>query len=143
MIRVFPLDIKGAIIIKKILALIFVLCLFAALAACTQVHRISIEDPAKIMIDKQGGGMSVTLTDAKTVGHITDVICQIPLQKAESNGDDWSYRIQWLDESGKTITTVIIYGAQIRWEGRSYNLSIGVDLSVLTDLLESIPGLNP
>ena len=128
---------------KKILALMLVLALFGALAACTHVTRISIEKPAQIKLEKADGGMAITLTDEKTVTRLTDVICQIPLQKAESNGDDWSYRIQWLDDSGKTITTVIIYGAQIRWEGRSYNLSIGVDLSVLTDLLESIPGLNP
>ena len=127
---------------KKIVALILVLSLFGALAACTEVTRITIENPAKIMLEKNGGGMALTLTDAKTVGQITDVVCQIPLQSAASNGDEWDYRVQWLDDGGKTITTVTIYGNQVRWEGRSYNMSIGVDLSVLTDLLESIPGLN-
>lgn len=124
---------------KKIIALILVLTLFGALAACTEVTRISIENPAKIMLEKNGGSMALTLTDAKTVGQITDVVCQIPLQAASSNGDEWNYRIQWLDDSGKTITTVTIYGNQVRWEGRSYNMGIGVDLSVLTDLLETIP----
>ena len=47
----------------------------------------------------------------------------------------------WLDENGKTITKVTLAGAQIRWEGQSYNLGIGVDLSVVTDVLETIPGI--
>ena len=127
---------------KKILALILVLSLFAALAACTQVTRISIENPAEIKLEKAGGGVAVTLTDAKTVKRVTDVVCQIPLQAAENSGADWTYRITWLDENGKTITQITLAGAQIRWEGSSYNLGVGVDLSVVTDVLETIPGLN-
>mgnify|MGYP000664821053 CR=1 FL=1 len=127
---------------KKILALILVISLFAALAACTQVTRISIENPAEIKLEKAGGGVAVTLTEAKTVKHITDVVCQIPLQAAENSGADWTYRITWLDENGREITQVTLAGAQIRWEGSSYNLSVGVDLSVVTDVLETIPGLN-
>ena len=127
---------------KKLLALVLVLSLFAALAACTQVTRISIEDPAEIKLEKAGGGVALTLTDAKTVTRLTDVVCQIPLQAAENSGADWTYRITWLDENGKTITQITLAGAQIRWEGSSYNLGVGVDLSVVTDVLETIPGLN-
>lgn len=128
---------------KKIVALILVLTLFGALAACTQVTRIAIDSPAKIMLEKQGGGVAITLTDAKTVERITDVVCQIPLQSAEPSQDQWTYRIVWQDADGGKITEVVIAGLQIRWEGRSYNLGVGVDLSVLTDMLEKIPGLNP
>ena len=127
---------------KKLLALVLVLSLFAALAACTQVTRISIEDPAEIKLEKAGGGVALTLTDAKTVTRLTDVVCQIPLQAAENSGADWTYRITWLDENGETITQITLAGAQIRWEGSSYNLGVGVDLSVVTDVLETIPGLN-
>lgn len=127
---------------KKLLALVLVLSLFAALAACTQVTRISIEDPAEIKLEKAGGGVAVTLTEKKTVDRLTDVVCQIPLQAAENSGADWTYRITWLDEDGKTITQITLAGAQIRWEGSSYNLGVGVDLSVVTDVLETIPGLN-
>ena len=127
---------------KKLLALVLVLSLFAALAACTQVTRISIDNPAEIKLEKAGGGVSLTLTDAKTVTRLTDVVCQIPLQAAENSGADWTYRITWLDENGKTITQITLAGAQIRWEGSSYNLGVGVDLSVVTDVLETIPGLN-
>lgn len=127
---------------KKLLALVLVLSLFAALAACTQVTRISIEDPAEIKLEKADGGVAITLTDAKTVTRLTDVVCQIPLQAAENSGADWTYRITWLDENGETITQITLAGAQIRWEGSSYNLGVGVDLSVVTDVLETIPGLN-
>lgn len=127
---------------KKILALILVLTLFGALAACTQVTRISVENPAEIKLEKAGGGVAVTLTEKKTVDRLTDVVCQIPLQAAENSGADWTYRITWLDENGKTITQITLAGAQIRWEGSSYNLGVGVDLSVITDVLETIPGLN-
>lgn len=127
---------------KKLLALVLVLSLFAALAACTQVTRISIDNPAEIKLEKAGGGVALTLTDAKTVTRLTDVVCQIPLQAAENSGADWTYRITWLDENGKTITQITLAGAQIRWEGSSYNLGVGVDLSVVTDVLETIPGLN-
>ena len=127
---------------KKILALVLVLSLFAALAACSQVTRITIEDPVEIKLEKEGGGMAVTLTDAKTVKRITDLVCQLPLQSAEATEDAWTYRITWLDETGKTITKVTLAGSQIRWEGNSYNLGIGVNLSVITDVLETIPGLN-
>lgn len=127
---------------KKLLALVLVLSLFAALAACTQVTRISIENPAEIKLEKAGGGVAITLTDAKTVTRLTDVVCQIPLQAAENSGADWTYRITWLDENGETITQITLAGAQIRWEGSSYNLGVGVDLSVITDVLETIPGLN-
>lgn len=127
---------------KKLLALVLVLSLFAALAACTQVTRISIENPAEIKLEKAGGGVALTLTDAKTVTRLTDVVCQIPLQAAENSGADWTYRITWLDENGETITQITLAGAQIRWEGSSYNLGVGVDLSVVTDVLETIPGLN-
>ena len=127
---------------KKILALVLVLSLFAALAACTQVTRISIDSPAEIKLEKAGGGVAVTLTEAKTVKRVTDVICQLPLQAAEDTGDSWTYRITWLDENGKAITKVTLAGSQIRWEGQSYNLGVGVDLSVVTDVLETIPGLN-
>ena len=127
---------------KKLLALVLVLSLFAALAACTQVTRISIENPAEIKLEKAGGGVALTLTDAKTVTRLTDVVCQIPLQAAENSGADWTYRITWLDENGETITQITLAGAQIRWEGSSYNLGVGVDLSVITDVLETIPGLN-
>ena len=127
---------------KKLLALVLVLSLFAALAACTQVTRISIENPAEIKLEKAGGGVALTLTDTKTVTRLTDVVCQIPLQAAENSGADWTYRITWLDENGETITQITLAGAQIRWEGSSYNLGVGVDLSVVTDVLETIPGLN-
>ena len=126
---------------KKILALVLVLSLFAALAACSQVTRITIEDPVEIKLEKEGGGMAVTLTDAKTVKRITDLVCQLPLQAAEATEDVWTYRITWLDGNGKTITKVTLAGSQIRWEGNSYNLGIGVDLSVVTDVLETIPGI--
>ena len=126
---------------KKIVALILVLSLFAALAACTQVTRIAIENPVEIKLEKEGGGMAVTLTDAKTVKRITDLVCQLPLQAAEATEDAWTYRITWLDENGKTITKVTLAGSQIRWEGKSYNLGIGVNLSVITDVLETIPGI--
>ena len=127
---------------KKILALALVLCLFGTLVACTHVTRISIENPAEIKLEKAGGGVALTLTDAKTVTRLTDVVCQIPLQAAENSGADWTYRLTWLDESGKKITQVTLAGSQIRWEGSSYNLGVGVDLSVITDVLETIPGLN-
>jgi uncharacterized protein YcfL len=127
---------------KKILALALVLCLFGALVACTHVTRISIENPAEIKLEKAGGGVAVTLTDAKTVDRITDIVCQIPLQAAENSGADWTYRLTWLDENGKKITQVTLAGSQIRWEGSSYNLGVGVDLKVITDVLETIPGLN-
>ena len=127
---------------KKILALVLVISLFAALVACTQVTRISVENPAQIKLEKAGGGVAVTLTEAKTVSRITDVVCQIPLKAAEATEDVWTYRITWLDADGKIITTVTLAGSQIRWEGRSYNLGVGVDLSVVTDVLETIPGLN-
>ena len=126
---------------KKLIALMLVLALVGTLAACTQVTRISVENPAKIMIEKEGGGVAVTLTEQKTVSRITDVVCQIPLQAAEATEDVWTYRITWLDADGKTITTVTLAGSQIRWEGQSYNLGIGVDLSVVTDVLETIPGI--
>ena len=126
---------------KKLIALMLVLALVAALAACTQVTRISVENPAEIKLEKAGGGVAVTLTDAKTVSRITDVVCQIPLQAAEATEDVWTYRITWLDADGKTLTTVTLAGSQIRWEGQSYNLGIGVDLSVVTDVLETIPGI--
>ena len=127
---------------KKILALALVLCLFGALVACTHVTRISIENPAEIKLEKAGGGVAVTLTEEKTVSRITDIVCQIPLQAAENSGADWTYRLTWLDESGKKITQVTLAGSQIRWEGSSYNLGVGVDLKVITDVLETIPGLN-
>ena len=126
---------------KKIVALILVLSLFAALAACSQVTRIAIENPVEIKLEKEGGGMAVTLTDAKTVKRITDLVCQLPLQAAEATEDAWTYRITWLDENGKTITKVTLAGSQIRWEGQSYNLGVGVDLKVITDVLETIPGV--
>ena len=127
---------------KKILALALVLCLFGALVACTHVTRISIENPAEIKLEKAGGGVAVTLTEEKTVSRITDIVCQIPLQAAENSGADWTYRLTWLDESGIKITQVTLAGSQIRWEGSSYTLGVGVDLSVITDVLETIPGLN-
>ncbi len=126
---------------KKILVLILVLSLLAALSACAQVTRITIENPAEIRLEKAGGGMAITLTDAKTVERLTNVVCQIPLQEAEQSGEDWTYKLTWFDADGKTITVVTLSGAQIRWEGKSYNLSVGVDLSVVTDVLETIPGL--
>ena len=126
---------------KKIIALMLVLALVGIMAACTHVTRISVENPAKIMVEKEGGSVAITLTDEKTVTRLTDVICQIPLQAAEATEDAWTYRITWLDADGKTITTVTLAGSQIRWEGQSYNLGIGVDLSVVTDVLETIPGI--
>ena len=140
MIPMFPFDIKGANrFVKKILALVLVLVMFGSLAACTEVTRITIDNPAKIMLEKAGGSVAITLTDTKTVDRITDVVCQIPLQAAEATEDSWTYKIQWQDENGRKLTEVIIAGAQIRWEGQSYNLGIGVDLTVLTDMLETIP----
>ena len=127
---------------KKIFALALVLCMLAALVACTQVTRISIEDPAEIKLEKEGGSVAVTLTDAKTVKRLTDVVCQIPLQAAEATEDAWTYRLTWYDAEGNTITTVTLAGSQVRWEGASYKLGVGVDLSVVTDVLETIPGLN-
>lgn len=124
---------------KKILALLLVLALFGTLAACTEVTRITIEDPARIMVEKVGGSVAITLTDAKTVERITDVVCQIPLQAAEATEDAWTYRIEWQDADGNEITTVTIAGTQLRWEGQTYAFGIGVDPKVLTDLLETLP----
>ncbi len=128
---------------KKILALALVLCLVWALASCTEVTRISIEDPQRIMVEKAGGTMAITLTDPKTVDRITDVVCQLPLQKAEPSGDAWTYRIQWQDASGKEITTVTLAGGQLTWGGNTYSLGIGVDISVVTDQLESLAASLP
>ena len=127
---------------KKILALMLVLSLIAALAACTQVTRIAIENPAEIRLEKAGGGVAITLTDEKTVTRLTGVVCQIPLQEAEPADAAWTYKLTWYDADGKTITAITLAGSQIRWEGKSYNLSVGVDLSPITDVLETIPGLN-
>ena len=127
---------------KKILALILVLSLFGALVACTQVTRISIDNPSEIKLEKADGGLALVLTDGKTVERITGLVEQIPLQSAEDAGEDWTYRITWLDADGKRITRIELAGSQIRWEGNSYKFGIGVDLSVLTDALETIPGLN-
>lgn len=127
---------------KKLIALLMVLALVGTLAACAEVTRISVENPAKIMVEKEGGSVAITLTDGKTVDRITDVICQIPLQAAEATEDVWTYRITWLDADGKTITTVTLAGSRILWEGQTYKLSVGVDLSVVTDVLETVPGLN-
>lgn len=124
---------------KKLFALILVVCLVGLLAGCADATHISINNPAKIMVEKEGGTVAITLTDANTVQKITDVVCQIPLQKAAATEDQWSYRIQWLDAHGDEITEVIIAGTQIRWEGQCYKLGIGVDLSVLTEMLETIP----
>lgn len=126
---------------KKILALVLVLCLFGTLAACTDVTRISIEDPAKIMLEKAGGSVAITLTDTKTVQRITDLVEQIPLQASEATEDQWTYRIIWQNADGGKITEITIAGAQIRWEGKCYNLGIGVDISAITDVLETIPGM--
>ena len=127
---------------KRILAMILVLSMLAALSACTQVTRITIENPAEIRMEKSDGGVAITLTDAKTVKRITDVVCQIPLQEAEQSMENWTYKLTWFDADGKTITFITLSGAQISWEGRSYNLSVGVDLSAVTDVLETIPGLS-
>lgn len=127
---------------KKIVALMLVLVLVGAMAACAEVTRISIENPAKLMVEKAGGSVAITLTDEKTVDRITDVVCQIPLQAAEATEDAWSYRITWLDADGKQLTRIELAGSQIRWDGESYKLTVGVDLSAITDVLETIPGLN-
>ena len=127
---------------KKLIALALVLTLLGVMVACTHVTRISVEDPTKILVEKNGGGVAITLTDEKTVDRLTDVICQIPLQDAEETEADWTYRITWQDAEGKTLTTVTLAGSQINWEGKTYSMGIGVDLSVVTDVLETIPGLN-
>ena len=127
---------------KKIVALALVLVLVGTMAACTEVTRISVEDPAKLMVEKAGGSVAITLTDEKTVDRITGVICQIPLEPDEAAEDAWTYRITWLDADGKQLTRIELAGSQIRWDGESYKLSVGVDLSAITDVLETIPGLN-
>ena len=126
---------------KKILVLILVLSLVAAMVACTQSVRITVENPAEIRLEKTGGSMAITLTDAKTVDRITDVVCQIPLQETEASDADWTYRMTWTDADGNRITRIEIAGSQIRWEGKSYSLGVGVDLSVVTDVLETISGV--
>jgi uncharacterized protein YcfL len=127
---------------KKIVVLALVLCLFGSMAACTEVTRISVEDPAKIMLEKSGGTVAITLTDEKTVNRITDVVEQMPLQNSEEVIEEWTYRITWLDAEGKTITAITLAGTKIEWEGKIYSMGFGVDLSVVTDVLETIPGLN-
>ena len=127
---------------KKIVALALVLVLVGTMAACTEVTRISVEDPAKLMVEKAGGSVAITLTDEKTVDRITGVICQIPLEPAEATEDAWTYRITWLDADGKQLTRIELAGSQIRWDGESYKFTVGVDLSAITDVLETIPGLN-
>ena len=127
---------------KKIVVLALVLCLFGSMAACTEVTRISVEDPAKIMLEKSGGTVAITLTDEKTVNRMTDVVEQMPLQNSEEVIEEWTYRITWLDAEGKTITAITLAGTKIEWEGKTYSMGFGVDLSVVTDVLETIPGLD-
>ncbi len=121
---------------KRILALMLVLCLVGGLVACTEVTRITIENPARLMVEKASGTVAITLTDAKTVQRITDVVCQLPLQDAEPTTDSWTYRLTWTDADGQEITTVTLAGARILWDGSTYSLGIGVDLSVITSQLE-------
>ncbi len=123
---------------KKLLVFAMVLCMVAALAACTEVVRITVENPQKIMVEKSGGSIAITLTDAETVKTITDVVCQLPLQSAEPKDEGWTYRITWLDAQGTQLTMVTLNGAQLRWQGQSYTLGIGMDLSVVTDQLEKV-----
>ena len=61
---------------KKIIALALVLSLFAVLAACTHVTRISIENSVQIKLEKAGSGMAVMLSDSKSVRRLTDVVCR-------------------------------------------------------------------
>lgn len=126
---------------KKGIAVLLVLVLMSTLAGCTEVTRIAVGDPAAIEVEKEGGGFTVKLTDPEMVKRITDIAEQLPLQQAEATEDQWSYQIVWLDESGIQITAITIAGAQIRWEGKCYSLGLGIDLSKLTDVLETIPGL--
>ena len=127
---------------KKILALILTLGLLVSLAACTKVYNIKVDDPVKITVEKNGGGMSVTLTDQKTVKNITGAVEKIPLQSAKETDKAWKYCITWLDAEDQVITSITLAGSKICWEGKTYAVGIGVDLSVLTDMLEKIPGLN-
>lgn len=124
---------------KKAIAMILVLALLWAMAGCSQVTRLEIEDPAKILVEKEGGAFSVTLTDADTVRRITDFVNQLPLQSAQATEDAWTYHIQWLDENGGEIADITIAGAQIRYDGGTYTLGVGVDITKLTDFLETIP----
>ena len=70
--------------------------------------------------------------------------CRLAVRK-RSHSAAWLEYISLVKVSvtdGKTITFITLSGAQISWEGRSYNLSVGVDLSAVTDVLETIPGLS-
>ena len=126
---------------KKIIALALVLSLFAALAACTHVTRISIENTSRLKLEKAGNSETVVLSDVETMDWITDVVCQIPLQETENSGESWDYKLSWLDDDGNTITSMVLAGSQIRWEGSCYHLGAGVDPSVITGVLETIPEL--
>ena len=126
---------------KRVIAALLVLVLMSTLAGCTEVTRIAVGDPAAIEVEKEGGSFTVKLTDAEMVKRITDIVEQLPLQQAEATEDQWSYRIVWLDASGIQITAITIHGTQISWEGQRYTLGLGVDLSKLTDVIETIPGI--
>ncbi len=126
---------------KKTIAILLLLVLTLALAGCTQVTRIVVENPAAIEVEKEDGGFFITLTDPDMVRRITDIACQMPMQEAEATEDLWTYRITWLDEDGAQITHIELAGGQIRWEGKCYSLGLGIDLSKLTDVLETIPGM--
>lgn len=124
---------------KKILSIVLAMVLVTMLAGCTQVTRIAVGDPAAIEVEKEGSSFTVKLTDAEMVRRITDIVEQLPLQKADATEDQWSYQITWLDASGIQITSITIHGMQIAWEGQRYSLGLGIDLSKLTDILETIP----
>lgn len=129
--------------VKKCAALVLVVVLMAALAGCGNVMNLQITDPDRIMLRGANSGVAVELSDPGTVETITTIVNALPLQKLDVElPDAWSYEVRWLNADGDEIAAIAVSGVKIIYQGAPYTVGPGLDLTPLTEYLESLPELS-
>ena len=122
---------------KKIVALVLITIMMLSLYSCSGEKTLTIEYTEKLSILEGSSGEMVELTDAASIKRITDNINSLTLsKKGRDNVDGFSYSIAWIDEDGKRVDSVRIFGqGEVSYGGKLYDVTDGrVDVDYLKGL---------
>ena len=123
---------------KKKMATVLCLALVFLLAACaSDVKTFEIKGAEKLIVTSGETGKSIEIINADDMKYITDNINALEYSKCEKvNSDGWSYSLQWLDKSGKTMENLTLLGDgyTVIYDGHYYHgmqIDYEIDLAFL------------
>jgi len=134
---------------RQTTALLLALCLAMLTACAAPPDAFAPEGAAALTVVSGNTGERVTLHDKEEIRRISDNINALSYGRGrKTNGDGWSYSLQWCDEEGGVLAGLALAGdgLTVIREGRSCKgkeADHEIDLAALAGLFEREESVGP